>query len=97
MDDTFTLVNLIKDLHTSPRPDGKPISLPELHEAFGAVTIHIDIPFNDSPDVWSQYVAVLTKAVDRCDPLLETEKNGDCAALFKSIGEVLLLAGNPVD
>ena len=40
-----------------------------------------------------QYVPVLEKAVERCQPLIKTAKNGDVAALFKTIGEVLLLAG----
>ena len=42
--------------------------------------------------VW-QYVDVLEKAVIRSEAFLETEKNGDVAALYKTIGEVLLLAG----
>eukprot|EP00656_Telonema_subtile_P006235 TRINITY_DN12862_c0_g1_i3.p1 TRINITY_DN12862_c0_g1~~TRINITY_DN12862_c0_g1_i3.p1 ORF type:complete len:440 (-),score=94.38 TRINITY_DN12862_c0_g1_i3:133-1452(-) len=75
VDDTFGLVNLIKELHTTPI-DGKSMSLPELNVVF------------------SQYVPVLEKAVERCQPLIKTAKNGDVAALFKTIGEVLLLAGH---
>jgi len=76
VDDTFTMVNLVKELHTRPPTDGQALSLVQLHAKF------------------AQYVDVLEKAIIRSEVFLETEKNGDVAALYKTIGEVLLLAGH---
>ena len=40
-----------------------------------------------------QYVPTLEKAILRSEPLTTTNKKGDVAVLYKTIGEVLLLAG----
>jgi len=71
VDDTFTMINHIKNLHTSV-PN---TTLASLHKAY------------------AQYVGLLQKAVDRAAPLLKTPKKGDVAALYKTCGEVFLLAG----
>lgn len=75
VDDTFTMINLVKELHTQP-VNGRSPTLPELHAAY------------------SQYVPTLEKAILRSEPLTTTNKKGDVAALYKTIGEVLLLAGH---
>lgn len=75
IDDTFNLVNLIKELHTKPDSSGKAPSLPDLHAAYG------------------QYVPTLEAVVKRCEPFMSGPKMGDVGALFKSIGEMMLLAG----
>ena len=76
IDDTFTLVNIIKDLHTKPGPSGRPPTLPDLHKAY------------------SQYVDILDNAVKRTQEFLKGPKAGDVAALYKTIGEIFLLAGH---